>query len=252
MSRETFMKELEYLLQDIGEEERSDALSYYSDYLDEAGPEKEEEVLREFGSPERIAAMVRAGINGNMEDGGEFTEAGYGDERFRDPRYQVQKRMDLPEEQERKAGRKGRGRGGSGGSSDREKREKGGMDRVLKLVLWAILILVAAPVIFGVGGGILSVAAGIIFVIFILFFCAALGAVGCLLGGIAAMAGGFVYMFGDVLSGGMTVGVGLLLVGIGLLLLALSVLFYGKLVPAVFRGVIDWCNRLVHGGRRRA
>ena len=46
MSREEFMKELEYLLQDIGEEERSDALAYYRDYLDEAGPENEEKVLQ--------------------------------------------------------------------------------------------------------------------------------------------------------------------------------------------------------------
>ena len=92
MSREEFMKELEYLLQDIGEEERSDALAYYRDYLDEAGPENEEKVLQEFGSPERVAAMIRASISGNMEEGGEFTENGYGDERFKDPGYEVQKR----------------------------------------------------------------------------------------------------------------------------------------------------------------
>ena len=76
MSRETFMKELEYLLQDIGEEERADALAYYRDYLDEAGPEREEQALAEFGSPERVAAMIRASIDGNMEEGGEFTETG--------------------------------------------------------------------------------------------------------------------------------------------------------------------------------
>ena len=97
MSRETFMKELEYLLQDIGEEERADALAYYRDYLDEAGPEREEQALAEFGSPERVAAMIRASIDGNMEEGGEFTETGYGDERFKDPGYQVQKRYDVPD-----------------------------------------------------------------------------------------------------------------------------------------------------------
>ena len=91
MSREEFMKELEYLLQDIGEEERSDALAYYRDYLDEAGPENEEKVLQEFGSPERVAAMIRASISGNMEEGGEFTENGYGDEGVKDPGYEVQK-----------------------------------------------------------------------------------------------------------------------------------------------------------------
>ena len=34
---------------------------------------------------------------GHLEDGGEFTEKGYQDERFRDPNYQVAKRYDLPD-----------------------------------------------------------------------------------------------------------------------------------------------------------
>ena len=101
MNRETFMRELEYLLQDISEEEKADALAYYADYLDEAGPEKEEQVLKEFGSPERVAAMIRSEISGNLEDGGSFTDRGYEDERFRDPNYSVAPRMDLPEQREK-------------------------------------------------------------------------------------------------------------------------------------------------------
>ena len=64
MNRETFMKDLEYLLQDIPDEEKADALSYYADYLEEAGPENEEKVLKEFGSPERITAIIRADLKG--------------------------------------------------------------------------------------------------------------------------------------------------------------------------------------------
>ncbi len=51
MKREVFMKELEYLLQDIPDEEREEAISYYRDYLEEAGSENEEKVIEEFGSP---------------------------------------------------------------------------------------------------------------------------------------------------------------------------------------------------------
>ena len=76
MSKEEFMKELEYLLQDIPEEEKEDALEYYRDYLEEAG-DQEEQVLKEFGSPERIAAIIRADIAGHLEEGGEFTDHGY-------------------------------------------------------------------------------------------------------------------------------------------------------------------------------
>ena len=47
MNREIFMKELEYLLQDIPEEDKADALAYYRDYLEEAGEENEEAVIKE-------------------------------------------------------------------------------------------------------------------------------------------------------------------------------------------------------------
>lgn len=97
MNREEFMKELEYLLSDIPDEEKAEAIGYYRDYLEEAGEENEEAAIREFGSPERIAAIIRSDLSGHLEDGGEFTDKGYEDERFRDPNYQVAKRYDLPD-----------------------------------------------------------------------------------------------------------------------------------------------------------
>ena len=107
MTRDEFMKELAYLLQDIQDEDKDDAVQYYTDYFEEAGPDKEAEVIQELGSPERIAAIIRADIAGHLESGGEFTEQGYQDERFRDPGYAMAKRLDLPEEQE--SGGQGRG-----------------------------------------------------------------------------------------------------------------------------------------------
>ena len=77
MRKDVFIKELEYLLQDIPDEDKADAIAYYQDYLEEAGPENEEKVIQDFGSPERIAAIIRADISGNLKDGGEFTEKGF-------------------------------------------------------------------------------------------------------------------------------------------------------------------------------
>ncbi len=57
-----------------------------------------------------MAAIIRADLAGNLNDGGSFTDRGYEDERFRDPGYQVAKRLDLPEERENTAG-SGSGRG---------------------------------------------------------------------------------------------------------------------------------------------
>lgn len=83
MRKEEFLGELEYLLSDVPEDEREEALEYYRDYLEEAGPEHEEEATAHFGSPEKVAAEIKAGLAGNVS-GGEFTERGYQDERFRE------------------------------------------------------------------------------------------------------------------------------------------------------------------------
>ena len=41
MSRAEFMEKLEYLLQDLSQEDREDGIAFYRDYLDEAGTERE-------------------------------------------------------------------------------------------------------------------------------------------------------------------------------------------------------------------
>ena len=152
MNREEFMKELEYLLQDIPEEDKADALDYYRDYLEEAGDEAEA-AIQEFGSPERIAAIIRSDIAGHLENGGEFTERGYEDERFRDPNYQVAPRYDLPEAGEN-------GGTGSRGRDDRDyrrgeddRRRNSSSNTVLKVILIGILVVMTSPIWVGLGGG---------------------------------------------------------------------------------------------------
>ena len=46
MKKEEFIRQLEYLLQDIQEDDKRDAIDYYSDYLEEAGPEREDSEAR--------------------------------------------------------------------------------------------------------------------------------------------------------------------------------------------------------------
>ncbi len=81
MSYEQFMRELGSLLTGVPDEEREEALQYYSDYFADAGKENEDEVLKELGSPEKVATQIKAGLKGGM-DSGEFTERGYMDEEF--------------------------------------------------------------------------------------------------------------------------------------------------------------------------
>ena len=59
MDRMSYMERLAWLLGDLPEEERNEALRYYEDYFEEAGPEREEEVISELGSPEQVACVIR-------------------------------------------------------------------------------------------------------------------------------------------------------------------------------------------------
>ena len=58
MNRQEFLGKLEFLLRNIPENERMDALAYYRDYFDEAGVENEQRVIQELGSPELVAQII--------------------------------------------------------------------------------------------------------------------------------------------------------------------------------------------------
>ena len=266
MTRDEFMRELAYLLQDIQDEDKDDAVQYYTDYFEEAGPDKEAEVIQELGSPERIAAIIRTDIAGHLEDGGEFTEQGYQDERFRDPGYAMAKRLDLPQEQE--GGSQGNGQadgqddfrqsqGFNQGSEDRytdagkraSQTSPPRTSKVIKLILWAVLIIVAFPVFLGVGGGLLGLAAGVLGILTAILVGLGVTTFAVLMGGIVMLPYGVFHMFSHPLDGLMTSGTGLILLGAGALCLALSVLFYGRFVPFVIRSIVNGLSRLLH--RRR-
>ena len=91
MNREEYLKRLSFLLKDLPEEEIEDAIAYYEDYFEEAGEEKEEQVIKELGSPEKIAKMIRDSVQENQASS-EYTEEGYRQETYED--YQQMSRKD--------------------------------------------------------------------------------------------------------------------------------------------------------------
>lgn len=58
MTKNEYMKELENALRRLPKEEREEALSYYREYFEDAGPEKEVEVLEELGDPKVAASQI--------------------------------------------------------------------------------------------------------------------------------------------------------------------------------------------------
>lgn len=59
MTKEQFLARLEQLLADLPREDREDALQFYREYLEDAGPEKEAAALEELGDVEQLAAQIR-------------------------------------------------------------------------------------------------------------------------------------------------------------------------------------------------
>lgn len=69
MTREEFLQRLDKaLLAQVTEEERTEAIQFYEEYFSEAGPEQEEAVLAELGSPEKVAAIIKANVPGSRAE----------------------------------------------------------------------------------------------------------------------------------------------------------------------------------------
>ena len=68
MTGEEFLRQLNDMLADVTEEERREAVRYYEEYLRDAGPEQEQQVLAELGSPARVAAIIRANVPGSRAE----------------------------------------------------------------------------------------------------------------------------------------------------------------------------------------
>jgi len=62
MNKNEYLDRLSKLLADISYEEHEEALSYYREYIEDAGIENEQRVIEELGSPEHLAQEIREGL----------------------------------------------------------------------------------------------------------------------------------------------------------------------------------------------
>ena len=77
MIRSEFLKELEFLIQDLDELDRKDILSYYRDYMDEAGIGENDSVDSFVDRPEKIAMSIRASLEDSDNLHIEMDEEGF-------------------------------------------------------------------------------------------------------------------------------------------------------------------------------
>ena len=223
MKKEQFLKELEALLQDISEQERAEALQYYRDYFDDAGPEKEADIMEELGSPVRVARIIKEGLS---ENDGEFSERGYRDNRF----------SDSQELGYRTAGQDfdASGQGGYKGSHQPVPKQSNGW-KIACLILLCILLF---PVVIPLGIGLIAVLFAILIGILALVVGIGAAAVAVLISGVVTVVVGFVNVFRIPVVGIAVTGVGFLLMAVGMLLTVVVAWCGVKFVPWMIRGIV--------------
>lgn len=248
MSRFDFMMELNGLLSDIPLEEKQEAIQYYNGYFEDAGEEHEDEIIKELGSPQRIAQIIKANLSCNSEDQenrGYFTEKGFEDTIYKDPKYEIidAEYKDVHEKDERKGNQQSnREENYNKQYTNQEKQAQNNYNKNTRTVLIILLCIFAIPVgiplffsVFGVLTGFVAVCLGIL----IAFGISGVAMSGA---GVVLFFAGIVKLFGFPLMGLVLCGTGLLLFGIGMLFLLLSAIICKTVIPVAVRGVVNLCR----------
>lgn len=228
MNRAQFMEQLRKLLSDISEAERNEALDYYENYFDDAGPENEASVIRELGSPGKVAAIIKADLRESNENYAEYTERGYEDSRTREEAQMLKVRNRRRFERGYRA----------------EKRSSS------RLILAVILLVFLSPFITGAAGGVLGVIAVLALLPFLLVFVVGVGGFAFLVGAVLCAIIGVGFLAATPAAGMLTIGIGLLLLAAGMVMLVLMIWLIGKVLPMLVRKITDFCHNLLHRGKK--
>jgi len=221
MSRKEFMERLEKLLWNISDSEREEALQYYNDYFDDAGVENESSVIEDLGSPEQVAAKIKAGLS---DSASEFSEQGYQDTRFRNSQ-EVISRNQARQEQNAQ-------------NETNRQPEKSGTN-VWKIVAIVLLCILCAPVIVPVCGAVLAVLFSIVVGVAAGCFGIVVAGFAVLLAGIAVIGVGIAQMIATPAVGLALAGVGCLIFALGVLLSLLTIWCCVKILPWLIRGIVS-------------
>ena len=227
MSRTEFMRQLESLLQNISATEREEALQYYNEYFNDAGPENEQNVIEALGNPAKVAENIKKDIFGN----------GYGENTYQKINAETRAMIPYPAETATEGGN-GEQRNWQSDASQTAQaqtvsaQKQEGMSTGM-IVLIVLLCILASPVILGVASAGIGVAAGLIATWFGLIIGFGVTAAALILVLIALVAAGIISLFTYPFVGMGLIGAGLICGGVGLLFLMLTVAMAGIATPAV-------------------
>ena len=220
MNRNDFILRLEQALAGMPEEERRRAVEYYENYLDEAGPENEAEVLHTLGAPEKVAADILREFRdvGNPADAAQNTEK--------------------------------TGQTGTESYEARAKNRFQEMDngqKALALVLAAVAVVCVFPVCVGVVGGVGGILIGLVCAVAAVFLIVPaldLAAWGCAIGFV--IAAGYTAAAGTGAELLLFLGLALVSAAFGILMWKLTAYLFRTLFPGLLNGIVGLFRRVFH------
>lgn len=278
MNRDEFMRQLARLLSDLPDNERMEAIRYYNDYFDEAGPENESKVIQELGSPGKVAAIIKADLkeaSGQEVQNAVSAELSYEDvngssdsESQQDGgqtngRSQQSNGWAEGQNQQDDGRTNGQSQQNNGWTENREWNSASGwrtgygenaaprspVMRKRKSRNWALIIILlvfASPFLVGIGSGIFGFLVGVLSLFFGVWIALLAGGAGLAIGGVGVFIKGVIRLVSAPATGLAGMGLGLIFTGIGLLFLVLFIGFTFKVLPRFCRASVNFVSRLLH------
>ncbi len=239
MNRMEFMAELERLLADMPEEERQAAVQYYADYFADAGEANEADVIRELGSPAKVAESIKADYYGT-----EFNESDYEHKDYMEKYGQRSSDGSAGSQAGSRAGSAQNGSGnGSGSATGGTKTSRPWTSNTLKLILVIAIAIVLWPVTLGIA---LTVF-GIVVAVVCFFAVLVIAAVSIMIAGGVTVVVGLVAAIAVPPAALVTAGIGILLFVFGLVATVGAVKLCIIVYPAMLRGFVNLCRRPFYG-----
>ena len=226
MSKNEFLNQLSTLLSDISPEERDEAITYYREYIEDAGLENEEAIMEELGTPQEVAAEIKSGIFNKNNQEIDYSSGSNKVKNSPEPYFSTNQNNDTY-------------------YSNQPAQQASNSKSSHKIVLIILAIfgaILLSPVWLGLLASIFGVLVGLLATVFGLIFGFGVAGVICFVVGTALFIWGFPTILHNALAGVALIGAGLVVAALGILFL----LFTGWLCIGVIPWFIRCISKLIH------
>lgn len=222
MSKDEFLNRLSFHLLDISTEEREEAISYYREYIEDAGLENEEAIVNELGSVEHLAQEIKNGLSNKN-----------------DPDFDYRRTFAALEP-------KATYTGGTENTTYEHYSNVAVRNEKSKafLVIAIIAVVFLSPIILPIAGGLLSTVFGVILAAFGISLGIGIAGLALSITSIILFVCGLVQLLSSPLIGIVLIGVSLILASLGILMLLLIIWMCSFVIPFCIRGISNFIHHL--------